>query len=391
MRGLIVRHRFDIQPGTLLRAILEAPGACPREEGRRLEAMWSSDADALACLSVRSGLDLMLRCLELPEGSEIVTSAVTIPSMADILRHHGLVPVPVDLNLSTLAVEPRELERAVTPRTRAILVAHLFGSRMPMDAVLEVAGRLGVPVWEDCAQAFDGPGFTGHEGARVSFFSFGPIKTCTALGGALLRVRDRPLLARMRELQEVYPLQPSLEFAGRCLKTLVALGASHRTVLAILVRLCQLARIDVDEAFNAPGRSFPRQAFFPAIRRRPCGAMLRLLRRRLEEFDPEDLRRRESVRSAFVRRLPERLAVPGRQARRHTYWLLPVLSASRELLPAMRRAGFDATRGTSSLTCLDPKPERCARMMQQILYLPVHPDLTPDELDRLFKVLVCGG
>lgn len=66
-------------------------------------------------------------------------SALTIRDMTRIVEEHGLVPVPVDLDARTLAVRPESLARAVTPKTRAIVVAHLFGSRMPMEPVVRFA------------------------------------------------------------------------------------------------------------------------------------------------------------------------------------------------------------------------------------------------------------
>ena len=127
--------------------------------------------------------------------------------MLRIIRDHGLVPVPVDIDVEHLAVDPASLERGLSPRTRAVLVAHLFGTRQPLDAVVRFARQHKLLVIEDCAQAFVGTGFTGHPEASVSMFSFGPIKTATALGGGLLLVRDPAVLATMRRLLAAEPLQ----------------------------------------------------------------------------------------------------------------------------------------------------------------------------------------
>ena len=96
-----------------------------------MEAAWDARA-SLACLSVRSGFDALLGALALPRGSEVLMSAVNIADMARIIEAHGLTPVPVDLDMQTLTVSMASLARAATPCTRAVLVAHLFGSRMPM-------------------------------------------------------------------------------------------------------------------------------------------------------------------------------------------------------------------------------------------------------------------
>lgn len=123
----------------------------------RVEAAWSSPAESLVCLSVRSGFDALLQALAWPPGTEILTSALTIRDMVRIVEHHHLVPVPIDLRMQTLSLDPEDLEQAITPHTRAVLVAHVFGSRMPLDDVVATAKRHGLLVIEDCAQAYVGP------------------------------------------------------------------------------------------------------------------------------------------------------------------------------------------------------------------------------------------
>src|SRR6478736_3137551 len=85
---------------------------------------WLPAEEAILTLSVRSGLDLLLTALKLPAGSEVIVSAVTIPDMVRIVEHHRLVPMPVDVDGRTLQPVFEDLERSITARTRAILVAH---------------------------------------------------------------------------------------------------------------------------------------------------------------------------------------------------------------------------------------------------------------------------
>lgn len=93
-------------------------------------------------LSVRTAFDLYLKALRLPRGSLVVCSPLTIPDMVTILCEHGLVPLPIDLDPSTLAPNPRALEAEVSrrrvksgdgdpeARVRAIYVAHVFGAQV---------------------------------------------------------------------------------------------------------------------------------------------------------------------------------------------------------------------------------------------------------------------
>src|SRR5260370_17843047 len=83
-----------------------------------------------------------------------------------------------------------------------------------MRQMIELAKKRGILVIEDCAQAFTGPDYTGHPETDVAMFSFGSIKTMTALGGALLRVKDSELLLRMRTMQRTHPMQTRKAFAA---------------------------------------------------------------------------------------------------------------------------------------------------------------------------------
>ena len=144
----------------------------------------------------RSGLDLLLEMLALPKGSEVLMSALTIPDMWKVVEHNGLVPVPVDVDPETLAPRPGAWRAAVTPRTKLALFAHLFGTRLTLAPLEELRREHGILILEDCAQAYTGADFKGDPAADVSMFSFGPIKTATALAGDVLRIKRSRLCSR---------------------------------------------------------------------------------------------------------------------------------------------------------------------------------------------------
>jgi dTDP-4-amino-4,6-dideoxygalactose transaminase len=104
--------------------------------------------------------------------------------MARIVSEHQYVPVPVDVSVVTLSPDVEQIKIRTTKRTRAILVAHLFGSRIKLDAISEIARANNLQLWEDVAQGFDGVELHPDNLADISFYSFGMIKTRTALGGA---------------------------------------------------------------------------------------------------------------------------------------------------------------------------------------------------------------
>ena len=135
-----VRKRLDMSWFDLNYALVRC--SVPQRSCRdQIEDNWSARDDSLVCLSVRTGFDLLLQALDLPAGSEVLMSALTIDGMVRVVREHGLVPVPVDVEIDTLAPSMDALERAVNSRTRLIVVAHLFGGQVDLSAIREFSKK----------------------------------------------------------------------------------------------------------------------------------------------------------------------------------------------------------------------------------------------------------
>ena len=372
--------------------------ACRRasrgETEKQALAAWDGGQEGLACLSVRSGFDLLLQALQLEPGDEVAVSAITHPDMVRILDSHGLRALPVDLDPNTLTPRPELLERVIGPRARAILVAHLFGSRADLDPIAQIARRHGVLLVEDCAQSFRGPEDVGSPLADVSLFSFGSIKTATALGGALVSVREPELLQRMRSLQEAQPIQPRHEYAARLLKYMALLQLAKPRAYWVLARGLGIAGKDLD-FLNGVVRGFPGPDLLSKIRRRPSAPLLALLERRLKQFDRGRVQRREQLGEYLTERLPESIFHPGVEASNRTHWVYPVVVSDRvEVVRSLREAGFDAATATSSLAPVDPpadrpdlQPEVAREIMSGVVYLPLYPELEDLEVEKLLHVL----
>ena len=361
---------------------------------RRVLRAWSAEGDALACLSVRSGFDLLLASLNLPAGSEVLVSAVTIPDMVAVIAAHGLQAVPIDLAPATMAPRLDMLRRAITPNTRAILAAHLFGGRIDLDPLADLAREHGLLVIEDCAQAYCGPTFRGHPRADVSMFSFGPIKTATALGGAILRVRDAELRRAMADRQAGYAVQARGALLRRIAKYSCLKGLSSPAPFAMLIACCRLAGLDADRLLNSSVRGFARGELLAQLRRRPSAALLTLLERRLRNFDGQWLAARVAASQAIVGALAGYADFPGTAASEHCHWVLPIrVDEPERMLAELRAAGFDATQGQSLCVVAAPAdraeldPSAARDTMTGIVYIPCYPEMPPEAVARLIEVL----
>jgi dTDP-4-amino-4,6-dideoxygalactose transaminase len=352
-------------------------------------AGWVPADEALVTLSVRTGWDLLLAALQLPPGSEVITSAVTIPDMVRIIEQHKLVPVPVDVDGATLEVDIDQLERLITPRTRAILVAHLFGGRAEMGPIIELARRHDLLVIEDCAQAFVGQEYAGHDESDCVLFSFGPIKTATALGGAVVRVRDAALRERMAELHSAYPVQRRSAYMKRLAKyaafRLLSLPRVYGHAVQMLTRMGK----DYDRALGNAAHSFGASEFFTQIRRQPCVPLVRMLARRVTMFDRRGAARlgRRAARGHDLAQVLRAGMVVGNQNPTHTFWVTPVRIGNREaVITALRAAGFDATKLSSLIVVPGgrelPGEARPAAWLGEIIFLPSGDDIPEKEWQR---------
>jgi len=164
----------------------------------------SGAAANLYCASCGNGTDalcLALHALGIGTGDEVITTAHTFIATAEAISSTGAKPVFVDIEEDTFVIDPKQIEAAITPNTRAIIPVHLYGQACDMDAILEIARRRDLKVIEDAAQAH---GATWH-GKRVgSFghaacFSFYPGKNLGAYGDAGAVVsQDEDLIRRIR-------------------------------------------------------------------------------------------------------------------------------------------------------------------------------------------------
>jgi dTDP-4-amino-4,6-dideoxygalactose transaminase len=167
------------------------------EEGLALEGELAAAAGVRHGVGVGSGTDalrLALTAVGVRPGDEVVTPAFSFVASASTIVMVGARPVFVDIEPATYAVDPEALERALTPRTRAIVVVHLYGHPAPIDRIAALARRHGVALVEDAAQAI-GAAWDGRpigSWGDVACLSFYPTKNLGACGdgGMLLTGRD---------------------------------------------------------------------------------------------------------------------------------------------------------------------------------------------------------
>jgi perosamine synthetase len=146
---------------------------------------------ALATTSCTTGLHLMLAALGIGPGDEVIVPAFTWVSTANVVLYCGATPVFADIDPHTFNIDPKDIAHRITPRTKAIMVVHLFGLCADMDAIrAEVPAH--IPILEDCACAA-GATYKGKYAGTLGLagaFSFHPRKSITTGEGGMVTTND---------------------------------------------------------------------------------------------------------------------------------------------------------------------------------------------------------
>ena len=397
MISLYPRHYLDISTRDLILGTSGAnAGSDPLHEIESAEKDIGSDA--LVTLSVRSAWDLVLTALDFPEGSELIMSAVTIPHMQHIAEAHGLVVIPIDLDPDTMAPRLDLFERAFSDRTCAVMFAHLLGGSFDVTPFANIADLHGVPMIEDRAQAFIGPHDWGSRRALISLYSFGSIKTCTALGTAVAIVRDAKLRDKMQDIQSRWPFQDPRSFARKAAKYLAVQGFRSPQFYAAIANVAARGDRGLDGFVSRTVKGFRATStddLLALLRQRPSGAQVALLRKRLDSFDGKRLFARAERGELLMRELSLVCDTLGNDQPRRTHWLLAIaVRDPRGLIGRLRAAGFDATQGATTIGALDAPqtqqafdPLEIRSAMSNAVFLPAYPEMPAHAAATMLNVI----
>jgi dTDP-3-amino-3,4,6-trideoxy-alpha-D-glucose transaminase len=320
-------------------------------EVERFEDEFATYCEAAHCVGVSSGtsaLALMLRASGIGPGDEVILPAHTFISSALGVVHAGAIPVLCDVHAGSGLIDPAAARALIGPRTAGIIAVHLYGQACEMAPLQELAASHGLLLFEDAAQAHGAryrgrpTGVLGHAGA----FSFYPGKNLGALGdGGAVTTNDAELASRLRRLRNL----------GQRTK------GEH-------VELAYNERLD--------------------------GLQAAFLRVKLPHLDRWNAARRQcAIRYRDLLPLPVRL-LEDRAESPCIYHLFPVRLAERDrVADRLRRLGIET--GVHYSPAVHRHPAWEGREMHhgevpnadawaaQELSLPIHPDLTADEIDRV--------
>ena len=192
----ITMNDFQDQPAALLQSQLEA---CERviRSGRwvlgpevaAFETAWAQRLGAAHVVGCGNGMDaieLGLRALGIGAGDEVITTPMTAFATVLAVLRAGAIPVLADVDADSAMLDPASVRRCIGPRTRAIVLVHLYGQLGPVEELLGLADAHGIHLVEDCAQAHGAQALSRAAGSWGAFaaWSFYPTKNLGAVGDA---------------------------------------------------------------------------------------------------------------------------------------------------------------------------------------------------------------
>ncbi len=200
-------HSIKDEIDAAINRVLESGRFILGPEVEEFERLASEYLGTKFSVGVASGTDAILLALDalgIGEGDEVITTPFTFIATTEAIRRRGARVVFADILEDTYNLDPEEIEKKITRKTKAILVVHLYGHPADMDKIMEIAKTHNLKVVEDCAQAF-GAEYNGKKVGSigdVGCFSFFPTKNLGCYGdGGLIVTEDQEVAEKARALR----------------------------------------------------------------------------------------------------------------------------------------------------------------------------------------------
>lgn len=320
-------------------------------EVEELEKALAAYVGVKHCIGAASGthtLEIALRAFDIGPGDEVITVPFTWISSSEVINLVGATPVFVDIDPQTYNIDISKIEQAITPKTKAILSVNIFGQMPDYDAINAIAAKYGIPVIEDAAQSF-GATQNGKKSCAMSTVastSFFPSKTlgCYGDGGALF-TNDDQLALKMKALR------------------------THGAIIR-------------------------HQHHYIGMNGRLDTLQAAILLAKLPHF-PDELEKRIAIGTAYSEKLKDYCIPPFvQEGNTHVYHQYTIRSEQRdELSKHLKTLGIPTAIYYPKCVHLQPVYEYLGykegsfpvseKASQEVLSLPMHPWLTPEDLDRV--------
>lgn len=305
---------------------------------------------ALGCANGTDALVLALKASGIGPGDEVLTTGFTFFATVEAIMQVGATPVLVDIDAETFNLDPKELERVISPRSRAVLAVHLFGLPVELNRIRQICDQHGLLLLEDCAQSFGARYRKKQTGSfgLTGCFSFFPSKNLGGFGdGGLITTSDSDVAGKVRKLRNHGSSQ---QYIHDC----IGYNSRLDEIQAALLRV-KLKYID----------EFNRQRFEVSEWYRDCLAGTDII-------IPREYSAERHVYHQYTVVLPsQRDQVRTRLARKG------IASAIYYPLPLHRQSALHSVMANGSR----PELPVCEQLAEHCLSLPIFPGMTRDQVE----------
>ncbi len=249
--GVLFRYEFDTQ----------RKGVYKVREFEKAFAAYTDAGHAQAVTSGSAALKVALTALGIGAGDEVITQGFTFVATWEAILDCGALPVFTEVDL-TLNMDPADLEKKITPKTRAIIPVHMLGAQARIEEIMAIADRHNIPVIEDTAQAAGGRLRGRHLGSfgACGTFSFDAVKTMTTGEGGMCITSDEQLWRRMSEYHD-HGHDHIPNPGGRGGEGRSFVGFNYRMMeIQGAIGLAQLAKLDSIVAAQKENKRFLKEA-----------------------------------------------------------------------------------------------------------------------------------
>lgn len=197
-----IRKEIDF----VIKKVLDSGKFILGDEVKEFENRFSNYIGVKYGIGVNSGTDaikIALRALDVKKNDEIITVANTAVPTVSAIREAGGIPVFADID-EYFNIDPNDFERKITPKTKAVVVVHLYGQPADTDSIIKIAKKYKIKIVEDCAQSTGAEVKVEKVGSLgdISCFSFYPTKNLGACGdGGMILTNDERLYKKCRQLR----------------------------------------------------------------------------------------------------------------------------------------------------------------------------------------------
>ena len=335
-------------------------------------ARWLGISHAIGVANGTDALELALRGARLPVGARVAIPALTASATAAAVVRAGMIPVVIDIDPLSLALDPQRLHEACqrpwpasAASVAAVIPVHLYGLPCDLDSLLAVAAEEGLAVIEDCAQSH-GTRLRGRKTGtwgKTAAFSCYPTKSLPALGDAGLTVTDDAEIARrIRELRQY-------GWKLRHVSDEVGMNSRLDEVQAAVLRV-HLAHLDEDNARRAD-----------------------IARRYDEAFAGLPLRRPTTLAGAAVAPHQYVVLTPSRSTLQDRLAQAAIQTSQLYPVPVNDQPAFARLAAGHEAALAPPATPVARSVCEQLLCLPLHPFLTAEEVSRVIVAVrsFCEG